>query len=73
MSVNARPKRALQLYVQVSACGDNGALRSATYCKSGSPKHLSALINLCLLIERHKKLILARAEPGRSAESKIPQ
>jgi hypothetical protein len=37
--------------------------RSATYCKSGSAEHLSALIDLCLLIERHKKLILAPAEP----------
>src|SRR5271156_3801148 len=47
--------------------------RVPTYSKNGSPEHLSALINLCLLIERHKKLILARAEPGRSAELKIPQ
>ena len=47
--------------------------RVPTYSKNGSPEHLSTLINLCLLIERHKKLIVARAEPGRSAESNIPQ
>ncbi len=43
-----------------------------TYSKNGSPEHLSALINLCLLIERHKKLILARAEPGRSVGIEDP-
>jgi hypothetical protein len=39
-----------------------GHSRLPSYGKSGSAEHLSALINLCLLIERHKKLILARVE-----------
>jgi hypothetical protein len=32
--------------------------RVPAYSKDGSPEHLFTLINLCLLIERHKKLIL---------------
>ena len=44
--------------------------RSATYCKDGSAGHLFALINLCLLIKRHKKLIRSPAKPGGTAESK---
>jgi hypothetical protein len=43
------------------------------YSTNGSAEHLFALINLCLLIERHKKLILASADPVRSAESKVPR
>jgi hypothetical protein len=43
--------------------------RAETSGKSGSTEHLSALIDLCLLIERHKQLILLPAEPGRTAES----
>jgi len=47
--------------------------RLPTYSKNGSAERLYALINLCLLIERHKKSILAPAEPEGSAESKIPR
>ena len=39
--------------------------RSATYGKNGSAEHLFALIDLCELIERHKKFILAHAPSGR--------
>jgi hypothetical protein len=43
--------------------------RAETSGKSGSAEHLSALIDLCLLIEQHKQLILLPAERGRTAES----
>jgi hypothetical protein len=32
------------------------------YGKVGSAEHLFALINVCLLIERHKRMILALAD-----------
>jgi hypothetical protein len=35
--------------------------RLATYGKDGSAEHLFALLDLCKLIGRHKKFILARA------------
>jgi hypothetical protein len=38
--------------------------RSSTYCENSSAEHLFALIDLCKLIERHKKLILACADPA---------
>jgi len=41
----------------------------ATNIKKGSAQHLSALIDLCELIERHKKFILARTEPRETDES----
>ena len=47
--------------------------RSATYSEMGSAEHLFALINLCELIERHKKFILKRAQSSGHKESKIPQ
>jgi len=37
--------------------------RLAAESKSGSAEHLFALIDLCKLIERHKKFILTRVEP----------
>jgi hypothetical protein len=42
--------------------------RMRKYVKNGSAEHLSALINLCSLIDRHKKLILARAKSRRYVE-----
>jgi len=47
--------------------------RVPNYITNGSVEHLSALINLCLLIERHKKLILARPNLERPLKSKIPR
>jgi hypothetical protein len=44
-------------------------LEAQKYSKS---EHLFALIDLCELIERHKKFILARAEPGETDESHSP-
>jgi hypothetical protein len=38
--------------------------RLATYSEKGSAEHLFALIDLCELIERHKKFILACANPA---------
>jgi hypothetical protein len=38
--------------------------RSATYSETGTAEHLFALIDLCELIERHKKFILNRAHPA---------
>jgi hypothetical protein len=46
--------------------------RSATYSEMGSAEHLFALIDLCELIEQHKKFILKRAS-SRHKESKVPQ
>jgi hypothetical protein len=43
--------------------------RMRKYVKNGSAEHLSALINLCFLIARHKKLILARAKSRRYFEA----
>ena len=37
---------------------------SATYSETGTAEHLFALIDLCELIERHKKFILNRARPA---------
>jgi hypothetical protein len=42
--------------------------RLRTYGKNGSAEHLFALIDLCKLIEQHKELILARAEPRETDE-----
>src|ERR1700722_17037152 len=44
--------------------------RSATYSEMGSAEHLFALINLCELIERHKKFILKRAQSGRYTKNR---
>ncbi len=43
--------------------------------RSGSAEHLFALIDLCKLIERHKKFILTRVEPRETDEdqSEVPQ
>jgi hypothetical protein len=38
--------------------------RSSTYGEDGSAEQLFALIGLCELIERHKKFILACANPA---------
>lgn len=46
--------------------------RLATYSKNGSAEHLFALIDLCKLIERHKKFILAGAGPRETEESEAP-
>ena len=47
--------------------------RSATYSEMGSAQHLFALIDLCELIERHKKFILKHAQSSGRKESKVPQ
>jgi hypothetical protein len=44
--------------------------RSATYSEMGSAEHLFALINLCELIERHKKFILKRAQSSRHTKNR---
>ncbi len=46
--------------------------RRAPYRRNGSAEHLFELINLCLLIERHKTFVLARAESERITESRAP-
>ena len=46
--------------------------RLPTYSKNGSAEHLFALIDLCILIERHKKFILAGAGPRETEESEAP-
>jgi hypothetical protein len=46
--------------------------RSAAYSEMGSAEHLSALIDLCELIERYKKFILKRAQSSGHKESKVP-
>ena len=46
---------------------------SAMYGKDGSVEHLFALIDLCKLIEQHKKFILARAEPAENDELEVPE
>jgi len=46
--------------------------RSATCGKDGSVEHLFALIDLCKLIEQHKRFILRRAEPFENDESEVP-
>ena len=47
--------------------GSNGTISQPSRHAGTSPvaEHLFALIDLCELIERHKKFILARAEPSR--------
>jgi len=54
--------------------GSNGNVSLPSRHAGTSPvaKHLFALIDLCELIERHKKFILARAEPGETEESHFP-
>ena len=47
--------------------------RSVTYGKDGSVEHLFALIDLCKLIEQHKKFILGHAEPLENIKSKVPE
>src|SRR6202045_3109810 len=44
--------------------------RSATYSEMGSAEHLFALINLCELIERHKKFIFKRAQSSRHTKNR---
>ncbi len=44
--------------------------RSATYGENGSAEHLFALIDLCELIERHKKFILKRAQSSRHLKNR---
>jgi hypothetical protein len=44
--------------------------RSATYSEMGSAKHLFALIDLCELIERHKKFILKRDQSSRHTKNR---
>ena len=44
--------------------------RSATYSEMGSAEHLFALIDLCELIERHKKFILNRAQSSRRTKNR---
>jgi len=46
--------------------------RSATCGKDGSAEHLFALIDLCKLIEQHKRFILRRAEAFENDESEVP-
>jgi hypothetical protein len=48
-------------------------VRMRKYVKNGSAEHLSALINLCFLIHRHKKLILARVNLEGTLKSRIPR
>ena len=43
--------------------------RSATYSEMGTAEHLFALIDLCELIERHKKFILKRAQSSRRTKN----
>ena len=43
--------------------------RSATYSEMGTAEHLFALIDLCELIERHKKFILKRAQSSRHTKN----
>jgi hypothetical protein len=54
--------------------GSNGTISQPSRHAGTSPvaEHLFALIDLCELIERHKKFILARAEPGETDESHFP-
>ncbi len=47
--------------------------RSATCGKDGSVEHLFALIDLCKLIEQHKKFILGRAEPLENDDLGVPE
>jgi hypothetical protein len=44
--------------------------RSATYSETGTAEHLFALIDLCELIERHKKFILNRAQSSRRTKNR---
>ena len=44
--------------------------RSATYSEMGSAEHLFALIDLCELVERHKKFILKRAQSSRHTKNR---
>ena len=44
--------------------------RSATYSEMGTAEHLFALIDLCELIERHKKFILKRAQSSRHTKNR---
>jgi len=44
--------------------------RSATYSEMDSAEHLFALIDLCELIERHKKFILKRAQSSRHTKNR---
>ena len=46
--------------------------RSVTYGKDGSVEHLFALIDLCKLIEQHKKFILGHAEPLENMNRRSP-
>jgi hypothetical protein len=43
---------------------------SATYSETGTAEHLFALIDLCELIERHKKFILNRAQSSRRTKNR---
>jgi hypothetical protein len=45
--------------------------RSATYSEMDSAEHLFALIDLCELIERHKKFILKRAQSSRHTKNRM--
>jgi hypothetical protein len=45
--------------------------RSATYSETGTAEHLFALIDLCELIERHKKFILKRAQSSRHTKNRF--
>jgi hypothetical protein len=53
------------LHVETSALS-----RLATYSEKGSAEHLFALIDLCELIERHKKFILTCAQPSRHTKNR---
>jgi hypothetical protein len=52
---------------------ETGQSRSATCCKDGSVEHLFALIDLCELIEQHKKLSLGLAESFENDDSGMPE
>jgi hypothetical protein len=42
----------------------------ATYSETGTAEHLFALIDLCELIERHKKFIVNRAQSSRRTKNR---
>jgi hypothetical protein len=44
--------------------------QSATYGETGTAKHLFALIDLCELIEPHKKFVVNRAQSSRRTENR---
>ena len=54
-------------------CAETAQSRSATCGKDGSVEHLFALIDLCKLIERHKKFSLGLAKSFENDGSGMPE